>query len=160
MEGGSTPLMLKDAGCSDGLQRLEAIRKLNAKSEWVNSDLYRLLFKPELYILAYERIKSKPGNMTPGTDEETVDGFGMGEIQALISSMRTQRYQPKPVRTAHIPKSNGKMRKLGIPSTRDKVVQEVIRLILEAFCCVACKDGMHFQDFRMGRPVPSARVRW
>jgi hypothetical protein len=56
--------MLKDAGCSDGLQRLEVIRKLNAKSGWINSDLYRLLFKPELYVLAYERIKSKSGNMT------------------------------------------------------------------------------------------------
>src|SRR5438874_5145311 len=91
---------------------------INAKSEWVNADLYRLLFKPELYILAYERIKSKPGNMTPGTDEETIDGFGTGEIQALIEEMRTERYQPKPVRTAHIPKSNGKMRKLGIPMLR------------------------------------------
>jgi hypothetical protein len=58
---------------------LEAIRKLNARSEWVNSDLYRLLFKPELYVLAYERIKSKPGNMTPGADQETIDGFGMDE---------------------------------------------------------------------------------
>jgi len=150
--------MLKDAGCSDGLQRLEAIRKLNAKSEWVNSDLYRLLFKPELYILAYERIKSKPGNMTPGTDEETIDGFGTGEIQALIEEMRTERYQPKPVRTAHIPKSNGKMRKLGIPCARDKIVQEVVRLILEAI--YDSPYGAYFRDcshgFRRSRSCHSA----
>ena len=100
--------MRTEAGCSDGLQRLEAIRKLNARSEWVNSDLYRLLFKPELYVLAYERIKSKPGNMTPGADQETIDGFGMDEIGKLIEEMRSEKYQPSPVRRAFIPKSNGK----------------------------------------------------
>jgi len=110
--------MPKDAGCSDGLQRLEVIRKLNAKSGWINSDLYRLLFKPELFVLAYERIKSKPGNMTPGTDQETIDGFGRDEISKLIDEMRTERYQPSPVRRALIPKSNGKMRKLGMPMVR------------------------------------------
>lgn len=150
--------MHKDAGYSDGLQRLEVIRKLNAKSEWVNSDLYRLLFKPELYVLAYERIKSKPGNMTPGTDKETMDGFGMGVINALIEEMRTESYQPKPVRTAHIPKSNGKMRKLGIPSARDKVVQEVVRLILEAI--YDSPHGAYFKDnshgFRRSRSCHSA----
>jgi retron-type reverse transcriptase len=140
--------MLTEAGCSDGLQRLEAIRKLNARSEWVNSDLYRLLFKPELYILAYERIKSKPGNMTPGTDDGTIDGFGTGEIQALIEEMRTERYQPKPVRTAYIPKSNGKTRKLGIPSARDKVVQEVVRLILEAI--YDSPHGAYFKECSHG----------
>jgi len=124
--------MQEDAGCFQGLERLEVIRKLNADSAWINCDLYRLMFKPDLYIIAYERIKSKPGNMTPGTDKETIDGFGMGEIGKLIQEMRTESYKPKPVRTAYIPKSNGKLRKLGIPSIRDKVVQEVVRLILEA----------------------------
>jgi group II intron reverse transcriptase/maturase len=150
--------MQKDAGCSDGLQRLEAIRKLNVKSEWVNFDLYRLLFKPELYVLAYERIKSKPGNMTTGTDEETIDGFGMDEIRKLIEEMRTEKYQPNPVRRVLIPKSNGKMRKLGIPSTRDKIVQEVVRLILEAI--YDSPYGAYFKDsshgFRSSRSCHSA----
>jgi len=150
--------MLKDAGCSDGLQRLEVIRKLNAKSGWINSDLYRLLFKPELYILAYERIKSKPGNMTPGTDQETIDGFGIDEIRKLIDEMRTEKYQPSPVRRALIPKSNGKMRKLGIPSARDKIVQEVVRLILEAI--YDSPHGAYFKDsshgFRSSRSCHSA----
>ncbi len=150
--------MQKDAGCSDGLQRLEAIRKLNAKSEWVNFDLYRLLFKPELYVLAYERIESKPGNMTPGTDEETIDGFGMDEIRKLIEEMRTEKYQPSPVRRVLIPKSNGKMRKLGIPSARDKIVQEVVRLILEAI--YDSPYGAYFKDsshgFRSSRSCHSA----
>ena len=87
--------MQNDAGCLKGLERLEVIRKQNAKREWINCDLYRLMFKPDLYILAYERIKSKPGNMTPGTDQETIDGFGMDEIRKLIEEMRTEKYKRK-----------------------------------------------------------------
>lgn len=124
--------MQGNAENSDGLKRLEIIRKLNAKSEWINYDLYRLMYRPELYEVAYNKIKSKPGNMTPGSDNETIDGFGLEEVGKIIVEMKTEKYQPKPVRTAYIPKSNGKKRKLGIPSTRDKVVQEVVRMILEA----------------------------
>jgi len=140
--------MQKDAGCLKGLERLEVIRKQNAKREWINCDLYRLMFKPELYILAYERIKSKPGNMTPGTDQETIDGFGMDEIRKLIEEMRTEKYQPSPVRRVLIPKSNGKMRKLGIPSSRDKIVQEVVRLVLEAI--YDSPHGAYFKDSSHG----------
>jgi group II intron reverse transcriptase/maturase len=150
--------MQKDAGCTNGLQRLEVIRKQNANCEWVNYDLYRLMFKTELYILAYERIKSKPGNMTPGTDQETIDGFGTDDIRKLIEEMRTEKYQPSPVRRVLIPKSNGKMRKLGIPSTRDKIVQEVVRLILEAV--YDSPHGAYFKDsshgFRSSRSCHSA----
>ena len=56
------------------LQRLERLRQLNTDRERINTDLYRLLYKRDLYILAYERIKSAPGNMTPGTDGKTIDG--------------------------------------------------------------------------------------
>lgn len=114
------------------LRRIERLRRLNSDKEWVNDDLYRLMYKEGLYIVAYERIKSKPGNMTPGTDGETIDGWSLEAIQAIIQEMRSEQFQFKPVRTEYIPKSNGKMRKLGIPSTRDKVVQEVMRMILEA----------------------------
>jgi len=124
--------MQEQADNPKALNRLEAIRKQNAKRERINRDLYRLLYKPELYVIAYERIKSFPGNMTPGTDEETLDGFSLEEINKLIQEIRTETYRCKPVRTANIPKANGKMRKLGIPSIRDKIVQEVVRLILEA----------------------------
>jgi group II intron reverse transcriptase/maturase len=140
--------MQTNAGCLNGLERLEVIRKQNANCAWINTDLYRLMFKPELYILAYERIKSKPGNMTPGTDQETIDGFGMDEIRKLINEMRTEKYQPSPVRRALIPKSNGKMRKLGIPSARDKIVQEMVRLILEAI--YDSPHGAYFKDCSHG----------
>jgi hypothetical protein len=59
------------------LERLEYLRKLNSNKRWINNQLYRLMYKEDLYIVAYERIKSKPGNMTPGTDQETLDGFSL-----------------------------------------------------------------------------------
>lgn len=114
------------------LERLEHLRKLNSNRQWINQDLYRLMYKEDLYIVAYERIKSKPGNMTPGTDGETLDGFSLKRIQEIIHEMKTEQFHFKPVRQEFIPKSNGKMRKLGIPSVRDKIVQEVIHMILEA----------------------------
>jgi group II intron reverse transcriptase/maturase len=114
------------------LERLETLRKLNSNKEWINHGLYRLMFEEDLYIVAYERIKSKPGNMTPGTDGKTLDSFSLKEIQHIIQLMRTEHFRFKPVRTTFIPKANGKMRKLGMPCIRDKVVQEVIRMILEA----------------------------
>lgn len=114
------------------LERLEYLRKRNSNKDWVNRDLYRLLCKEDLYIVAYERIKSKPGNMTAGSDGDTLDGFSRGDIQEMIQAMSTEQFHFKPVRQQFIPKPNGKMRKLGIPCVRDKIVQEVIRMILEA----------------------------
>ncbi len=90
------------------------------------------MYQEDLYMLAYERLKSKPGNMTPGSDGETLDGFSLDHIQEIIRNMRTEQFRFKPVRQRFIPKPNGKMRKLGIPCVRDKIVQEVIHLILEA----------------------------
>ena len=158
--------MQENAGYSNGLERLEVIRKLNARREWINTDLYRLMFKQDLYILAYERIKSHPGNMTPGTDDETLDGFSQAMIEEIIQEMRTEKYRSKPVRTVYIPKSNGKMRKLGIPSTRDKIVQEVVRLILEAI--YDSPHGSYFKaeshGFRRSKSCHSAlkdiQARW
>jgi hypothetical protein len=100
------------------LERLEHLRKLNSNGSWVNRDLYRLMYKEDLYIVAYERIKSKPGNMTPGTDQETLDGFSLETIREIIREMRTEQFQFRPVRQHFIPKPNGKMRKLGMPMVR------------------------------------------
>lgn len=73
---------------------LEVLRKLNGSNKnWVNKDLYRLLYKEELYIVTYEKIKSKPGNMTPGTDHTTIDGFSTNQIDELIEEMRTETFQ-------------------------------------------------------------------
>src|SRR5436305_9741207 len=113
-------------------ERLEYLRQANSNRQWINGELYRLMYRSDLYILAYERIKSKPGNMTPGTDKETLDGFSIEANREIIQEMRGEQFRFKPVRTTFIPKANGKLRKLGIPCVRDKIVQEVMRMILEA----------------------------
>src|SRR4249920_2489851 len=130
-------------------QRLEQLRELNSNKQWVNHELYRLLYREDLYIVAYERMKSKPGNMTAGTDKETLDGFSLETIREIIQEMRTEQFQFKPVRTTFIPKANGKMRKLGIPCVRDKVVQEVMHMILEAV--YDSPYGAYF-SWNMGKP--------
>ena len=75
------------------LQRLERLRQLNTDRNWINANLYRLMYKEDVYILAYERIKSAPGNMTPGTDGKTIDGISMRMIQNIIQEMRTEQFQ-------------------------------------------------------------------
>src|SRR5260370_30015244 len=99
-------------------------------------------------MLGYERIKSKPGNMTPGTDEETLDGFSVETIQTIIEEMRTEQFRFKPVRTTFIPKANGEMRRLGIPCVRGKVVQEAMRLMLEAI--YDSRYGAYFRETSHG----------
>ena len=84
------------------LQRLERLRQLNADRNWINTNLYRLMYKEDLYILAYERIKSAPGNLTPGSDKQTLDGFSLNTIHEIIQEMRTEQFQFKPVRTVYI----------------------------------------------------------
>lgn len=147
--------MQKDADC---LARLEVIRKLSANSEWINCDLYKLMLKRDMYVLAYERLKSNPGNLTPGTDDETLDGFSEEEINKVIEMMKCESYQCRPVRESLIPKANGKLRRLGIPCPRDKIVQEVVRIILEAV--YDSPHGAYFSEhsygFRRGKSVHGA----
>ena len=90
--------------------RLERLQQLNSNRAWINHDLYRLMYQEDLYIIAYERIKSKPGNMTPGTDEETLDGFSRASIREIIAEMKTEQFRFRPVRQQFIPKPNGATR--------------------------------------------------
>jgi group II intron reverse transcriptase/maturase len=95
--------------------------------------LYRQLFNPQLYLLAYGRIYSNKGAMTPGPDAETADGMTLGKIERIIDALRHERYQFKPVRRHYIPKKDGKQRPLGVPSWSDKLLGEVVRLLFEAY---------------------------
>lgn len=94
--------------------------------------LYRNLYNEEFFFLAYQNIYASEGNMTAGTDGKTIDGMGMDRVQKLIESMKNHNYQPNPARRTYIEKKNGKKRPLGIPSFDDKLVQEVVRMILES----------------------------
>ena len=92
--------------------------------------LYRNLFNPAFYWVAYQNLYANPGAMTPGTDGQTMDSMSDGRIQALIHSLRDHRYHPQPARRQYIPKKSGGQRPLGIPAANDKLVQEVVRLLL------------------------------
>lgn len=95
--------------------------------------LYRILYNKDMYLLAYQNIYAHEGNMTKGTDGETIDGMSLKRIDDLITQMRDESYQPKPSRRIYIMKKDGKRKRpLGIPAFIDKLVQEVIRMILEA----------------------------
>ena len=94
--------------------------------------LYRILFNTEMFYVAYQNIYAKVGNMTAGTDGKTADRMSVPRIEALIALLKDETYQPRPAKRVYIPKKNGKMRPLGIPSFDDKLVQEVTRMILEA----------------------------
>ena len=96
-------------------------------------ELYRQLFNPQLYLLAYGRIYSNKGAMTPGVTGETAAGMSLGKIERIIDAMRHERYRFAPARRVYIPKKNGKKRPLGLPTWTDKLVGEVIRLLLEAY---------------------------
>ncbi|MFI7154825.1 reverse transcriptase/maturase family protein, partial [Nonomuraea sp. NPDC050022] len=114
------------------LKRLGVIAHLNRDPSWVNKDLYRLMYCEDLYLAAYERLKSKPGNMTPGIDGSTLDGFSRETIRRITDAMRNESFRFSPARRVEIPKANGKTRPLGIASPTEKVVQEVVRMVLEA----------------------------
>ena len=95
--------------------------------------LYRILYNPEFYLLAYQNIAKSQGSMTPGADGITLDGMSETRINNIIASLKDYSYQPNPARRVYIAKKNSnKKRPLGISSTNDKLVQEIIRMILEA----------------------------
>jgi len=106
-------------------------------------DVYRQLFNPNLYLLAYSRIYKNDGAMTQGVTKETADGMSLNKIENIIEDIRYERFRWTPVRRINIPKKNGKTRPLGIPTWKDKLVQEVIRLILEAYYEPQFKDSSH-----------------
>jgi group II intron reverse transcriptase/maturase len=118
--------------------------------------LYRHLFNPELYLRAYGKIYRNDGSMTPGVNEETVDGMSLEKIQAIIGALRYERYRWTPVRRVYIDKkgSPGKRRPLGLPIWSDKLLQEVIRSLLEAYYEPQFSDRSH--GFRPGRGCHTA----
>lgn len=119
-------------------------------------DVYRQLFNPELYLMAYGRIYRNDGAMTEGMTEETVDGMSMEKIERIIEALRFERYRWTPVRRVNIPKKNGKPRPLGIPTWSDKLLQEVMRLILEAYYEPQFSDLSH--GFRPDRGCHTALI--
>ena len=121
---------------------LGIIRNRGTRGLPVN-DLYRQLWNPNLYLMAYGRIAKNDGALTPGATPETADGMKMDDIHAIIEALRFERYRWTPARRVYIPKANGKRRPLGLPTWSDKVLQDVMRLLLEAYYEPQFSDRSH-----------------
>jgi group II intron reverse transcriptase/maturase len=116
--------------------------------------LYRQLFNPQLFLLAYGRLYSNDGAMTPGVTGETVDGMSLEKIERIIDALRHERFRWTPVKRVYIPKKSGKLRPLGLPTWSNKLVQEVVRLLLEAYYDVQFSGHSH--GFRSNRGCHTA----
>src|SRR5262249_937723 len=116
--------------------------------------VYRHLFDPELFLQAYGKIYRNAGAMTKGATNETVDGMSVQRIHNIIGLLKTERYKWTPVRREEIPKPNGKMRPLGLPTFSDKLVQEVLRMLLDAY--YEPRFSQHSHGFRPCRGPQTA----
>jgi len=137
-KGGSLSLNTKRGKVREALRNpIEVLKSIESKAcnkEYQYERLYRNLYNPEFYLLAYGNIYAKEGNMTPGADGNTIDGMGLEKIDKIIDSMKNHSYKPKPARRIYIEKkgNTNKKRPLGIPSFEDKLIQEVVRMILQS----------------------------
>ena len=136
----------------------DVLNSLNKQSKDLSyrfQRLYRNLYNPEFYLLAYRNIYANEGSMTPGVDGETLDGMSSPRIERIISALKDRSYCPKPARRTYIAKKNSsKKRPLGIPSGDDKLVQEVVRMILESIYEPTFSDYSH--GFRPKRSCHTA----
>ena len=136
----------------------DVLNSLNKQSKDLSyrfQRLYRNLYNPEFYLLAYRNIYANEGSMTPGVDGETLDGMSSPRIECIISALKDRSYRPKPARRTYIAKKNSsKKRPLGIPSGDDKLVQEVVRMILESIYEPTFSDYSH--GFRPKRSCHTA----
>jgi group II intron reverse transcriptase/maturase len=117
-------------------------------------DLYRQLYNPDLYLRAYAKLYPNKGALTPGATPETADGMSRRKIDTIIDALRHERYRWTPVRRTYIQKKSGKLRPLGVPSWSDKLLQEVMRSLLEAYYEPQFSPCSH--GFRPGRGCHTA----
>jgi group II intron reverse transcriptase/maturase len=132
---------------------LEVLRERGRRGLPCN-ELYRQMFNSSLYLLAYGKIYANQGAMTSGASAETADGMSEDKIHKITGAMRAERYRFSPARRTYIPKKNGKMRPLGMPTWSDKLVGEVVRLLLEAYYEPTFSNHSH--GFRPGRGCHTA----
>ncbi len=133
---------------------LTILGKMALKPEVTFDKLFQKLYNVNLWVMAYECIAANPGNMTPGVDGKTIDGMGMELIYQMIEELKASRYTPTPAYRIYIEKPSGGMRPLGIPSYRDKLLQTVVRFILEAIYEPAFSNYSH--GFRPERSCHTA----
>ena len=132
---------------------LAVIRKRGTKGQPIER-VYRMLYNKELYLKAYAKLYPNKGAMTPGVTPETADGMSTDKIDSIIEAIKYERYQWKPVKRTYIKKTNGKLRPLGLPTWSDKLLQEVIRSILDAYYDPQFSEYSH--GFRQSRGCHTA----
>lgn len=140
---------------------MEILASINRNSrthpDEVFTRLYRYMLRPDIYFMAYKHLYANDGAATPGVDRnDTADGFSEEKIGRIIESLKDGSYQPRPVRRTYIDKKNGigKKRPLGLPGFTDKLIQEVLRMILEAVYEPVFSPQSH--GFRPGRSCHTA----
>lgn len=137
------------------IEILERMKENSEKNkEEVFTRLYRYLLRADLYFIAYQKLYSNNGAATEGVNRDTADGFSEAKVEKLIASLADESYCPKPSRRIYLKKPNGKRRPLGIPSFSDKLVQEVLRMVLEAVYEPIFSETSH--GFRPGRSSHTA----
>jgi group II intron reverse transcriptase/maturase len=137
-------------------QMLQAIRKLGEK-QLPLTRVYRALYSEELFLAAYNNLYRNAGALTPGTENDTMDGMSIKRLNQLIHALRHEQFHPRPSRRTHVPKKRGGTRPLGIPNGSEKLVQEVIRMVLEAYYEPRFRDSSH--GFRPQRGCHTALRR-
>ncbi|MFT9076000.1 reverse transcriptase domain-containing protein [Ethanoligenens sp.] len=133
---------------------LNSLQTKTAVKGYLFERLYRNLYNPNFYLIAYQNIYNNSGSMTRGIDGQTLDGMGMERIYHIIKMLKDHSYRPNPVHRQYIPKANGKVRPLGIPSADDKLIQEVVKMILEGIYEPTFSKCSH--GFRPGRSCHTA----
>jgi retron-type reverse transcriptase len=127
---------------------INKLKNLHKRSEThedlpIDRDVYKLLCNVEMLSLAYEKLKSKPGQMTPGINPETLDGMSKEVLEDIVVKLKSEKFKFQPGRKFKIPKKSGGTRTLIIAPPRDKIVQESMRLILEAIFEPTFLDSSH-----------------
>ena len=120
----------------------------------IGDSLYKLMYNPRLYEIAYNNLRSKDKNRSPGINPTTLVGFSSDIIAKIIASLKNQTFNFNPGKRIQNPKASGASRHLTIAPTRDKVVLEVIRMILEVIFEPTLSNSNH--GFRKGKNCHSA----
>src|SRR4030065_342633 len=134
-------------------QILQAMRKMGEKRIPLIR-VYRSLFSEDLFLAAYDKIARNHGALTVGTENDTVDGMNLSRIRKIIEQLRSEHFRFHPTRRIRIPKKSGGTRPLGLPNFTDKLVQEVLRMVLEAYYEPRFRDCSH--GFRPGHGCHTA----
>src|SRR5436305_638013 len=128
--------------------------RVGVKRDLTLTHIYPQHYNVKLYLTAYGRIYRNKGAMTPGITEETADGMSLEHISTIINALRQERYEWQPARRTYILKKNGKKRPLGMPVWSDKLVAEVVRMLLDAYFDVTFSEHSH--GFRSERGCHTA----